>query len=90
MGADVATTSTVVEKVLAADDMTDRERAMFIGWLLMQSVGVSAVTGSKALAKFRRRQRLLGIALSDLEGEAGGGFVTRLDYETGWAVTRVA
>ncbi len=90
MGADVGTTSTVVEKVLAADDMTDRERATFLGWLLLQAAGVSAVTGSEALAKFRRRQRLLGIALSDLEGEPDSGFVTRLDYETGWAVTRVA
>ncbi len=90
MGADVASTSTVVEKVLAADDMTDRERATFLGWMLMQSVGVSAVTGSATLAKYRRLQRSLGVVVSDLEGEPDSGFVTRLDYDSGRAVTRVA
>jgi hypothetical protein len=90
MGAEVAATSRVVELVRASH-LTLREQASFLGWLMMQAHGGEYQPGKKALAKWRKVQRDLGIAIGDL-GDASepSGFVSRLDWDTGREVYRAA
>lgn len=91
MGAEVASTVGVVEVVIRSDfGLSDREKTMFIGWLVRQSTPHAFEPGSSAtLAKFRRLQRELGIAVGP-EALSSVGFVSRLDWETGKEVVRVA
>jgi hypothetical protein len=89
MGAEVSGTSRVVDKV-AASDLSEREQCMFLGWLVSQAAGKGWQPGSKTtLAKWRKVQRDIGVAVGDLsDGQAG--FVSRLDWDTGREVLRVA
>jgi hypothetical protein len=89
MGAEVAGASRVVDLV-AGSGLSRREQASFLGWLLMQAGGKAWDVGSSAtLAKWRRVQRELGIAVGDL-ADGGSGFVSRLDWESGREVFRAA
>ncbi len=90
MGAEVAgDLSRLVDRVRASD-LTVREQAGFLGWLVMQAAGEAWVPGSRTtLAKYRRVQRQLGIAApTDLV--TTGAVVRRLDWDTGREVLRVA
>jgi hypothetical protein len=71
--------------------LTPREQTTFIGWLFQQAAGDAWVPGSEhTLAKFRRVQRELGIAMPvDFVGD-GAGVLRRLDFESGREVVRVA
>jgi hypothetical protein len=88
MGIEVSSTHGVVE-VLARSDLTDRERTMFLGWLVQQSTPYAWEPSSATGAKFRRLQRQLGVAVGP-EAVASVGFVSRLDWESGREVVRVA
>jgi hypothetical protein len=90
MGAEVAgDLSRLVERVRASD-LTVREQAAFLGWLVMQAGGEAWVPGSRTtLAKYRKVQRDLGIAApTDLV--TTGAVVRRLDWDSGREVLRVA
>lgn len=88
MGVEVAGTKRIVAKVRRSD-LTEREQAQFLGWLLMRAAGDAWEPGSgHTLAKYRRLQRELGIALDDVD--QGEGVVTHLDFETGRELARVA
>jgi hypothetical protein len=92
MGVTVSATSRVVEKVARAEGLSEREKAQFIGWLFMAAADFHWEVGSKTtLAKYRRLQRELGVALSpdDLDGE-GEGLVSHLDFATGREIVTVA
>ncbi len=87
MGVEVAGMRRVVEKVRASD-LSGREQASFLGWLVLESSGQAWEAGSATLAKYRRLQRELAIAVDDLD--QGETFYSRLDFETGREVHRVA
>ncbi len=91
MGVEVKATDAVVEKVMRAvhqDVMSVREARGFLGWMMMQSRGVSALESKATMAKYRRWTRELGVVLSP--EDTAGTFVGRLDFETGREVLRVA
>jgi hypothetical protein len=88
MGVEVTSTAGVVEAV-GQSGLSRREQAMFLGWLVSQSTAYAYEPSSASLAKFRRLQRSLGIAVGP-EAVASVGFVSRLDWESGSEVRRVA
>lgn len=91
MGAEVEATSRTVESV-SRSGLSEREQASFLGWLMMQAHGAAYRPGKASLAKWRKVQRDLGIALdvfSD-DNDQAGGFVCRLDWETGREIVRAA
>lgn len=92
MGVKVSATNRVVEKVWRSEGYTDREKALFLGYLLSQASDWAWLPGSThTLAKFRKMQREIGVTLSpgDLDGE-GEGLVSHLDFETGREVIGAA
>lgn len=91
MGAEVAGLARVVDQVMSADGLTDRERTMFLGYLVRQAAGDSlGVTSSATLAKYRGLQRRLGIVADPGLLDATDGVTSRLDWESGREVFRVA
>lgn len=90
VGAEVGAMSEVVDKVRDSE-LSPREQTMFLGYLVDQAHGGGYLPGKKALAKWRKVQRELGIAVGDLGSVAdqAGGFLRRLDWETGTEVYRV-
>ncbi len=90
MGVEIGATARVVEKV-SRSDLSDREQMVFLGWLVSQAAGRGwSTASSRTLAKYRRLQRELGIAVSDLEAGGGATFLSRLDFDSGREITRVA
>ncbi len=87
MGVEVAGMRRVVEKVKASE-LSEREQTMFLGWLVLEAAGGAWQPSSRTLAKWRRVQRELSIAIDDLD--AGEMVYSRLDFETGREVFRVA
>jgi hypothetical protein len=91
MGVEVASSvGRLVRVVQSSEDLSERETAFFLGWLMCEAAGQPMRTLSPAtVAKYRRMQRSLGIAApSDFEGQVE--VVTRLDWESGREVLRVA
>jgi hypothetical protein len=87
MGAEIAAADRVVERLLTAN-VGPAVAHGFLGWAVMQSVGVAIPMSHTTLAKYRKLQRELGVALEP--GAMAGSFVGRLDFETGREVLRVA
>jgi len=88
MGVEIKSTAGVVD-VLARSDLSGRQQATFLGWLVTQNTPYAFVPASKALAKYRRIQRELNIVLGpDVLNSVG--FSSRLDWESGTVVTRVS
>ena len=91
MGVEVASSvGRLVRVVQSSEDLSERETAFFLGWLMCEAAGQPMRTLSPAtVAKYRRMQRTLGIAApSDFEGQVE--VVTRLDWNSGREVLRVA
>jgi hypothetical protein len=88
MGVEVVSSMGVVD-ALSQTDLTPREQTMFLGWLVNQSSPYAYVPGSKALAKWRRIQRDLNIALGP-DAVSSVGFSSRIDWDSGLVVTRVS
>jgi hypothetical protein len=90
MGVEVATSAGQLVQHVRGSGLTAREQTMFIGWLFQQAAGDAWRPASgHTLAKFRRVQRDLGIAMPADFGEAGG-VLRRLDFDSGQEVIRVA
>jgi hypothetical protein len=81
MGIEVQTRQALMAKVVAYEAFTDREGAMFVGWLMMRGAGFDTVTGSAALSKFRRAERVLGVTAADVASL--GSATVRLDWDSG-------
>jgi hypothetical protein len=81
MGIEVQTRQALMAKVVAYEAFTDREGAMFVGWLMMRGAGFTSVTGSTTLAKFRRAERALGVTAADVASL--GTSTVRLDWDSG-------
>jgi hypothetical protein len=90
MGVEVASSVGRLVRVVQAADLSERECLFFLGWLMCEAAGQSPVGLSTATsAKYRKLQRDLGIAApSDFEGMVE--VLTRLDWESGREVLRVA
>jgi hypothetical protein len=90
MGAEVAGDLGRLVGRVRASELTEREQAGFLGWLVMEAAGEAWVPGSRTtLAKYRKVQRDLGIAApTDLV--TTGAVVRRLDWDSGHEVLRVA
>ena len=88
MGVEVKSTNGVVD-VVAQSGLSPREQANFLGWLMTQSTPHAYVPASSTLAKYRKLQRELNISLGgDVRDVVG--FSTRLDWDSGQVITRVA
>ena len=88
MGVEVASSAGVVD-VVAGSDLSVREQAMFLGWLVMQATPYGYQPSKATLAKFRRFQRELNITLGG-DVVSSVGFSSRIDWESGEVVTRVS
>jgi hypothetical protein len=88
MGVEVRSVSGVVE-VVTRSGLTRREQQNFLGWLVMQSTPFAFEVGHTTLAKFRKLQRELNIAIG-VDVVDSVGFTSRLDWQSGEVVTRVA
>jgi hypothetical protein len=90
MGAEVAGDLSRLVGRVRATDLSEREQAGFLGWLVMQAAGDAWVPGSRStLAKYRKVQRDLGVA-SPTDLVTTGAVLRRLDWESGREVLRVA
>lgn len=90
MGLEVSGTEEAVEKVMRCEWLSAAEQRGLLGWLMIVSAGRESPLSKHTAAKYRSAARALGITLStDLFGD-GGGFVVRLDWETGREVLRAA
>lgn len=91
MGAEVSGLNRVVDRVMSDLSMSERERTMFLGYLVRQAAGDSlGVTSSRTLAKYRAAQRRLGLVVDPGMLDASSGVTSRLDWESGREVFRVA
>jgi hypothetical protein len=91
MGAEVSGLNRVVDQVLSCEALSDREQTLFLGYLVRQAAGDSVgLTGSATLAKYRKLQRELGIVCDPGSLDASSGVTSRLDWETGREIFRVA
>jgi hypothetical protein len=91
MGTEVASSvGRLVRVVQSSDDLSEREAAFFLGWLMCEAAGQPMRSlSSHTVSKYRRMQRQLGIAApSDFEGMVE--VLTRLDWDSGTEVLRVA
>ena len=88
MGVEVSSLNGVVE-VVARSGLTKREQQNFVGWLVMQSTPYAYENSKATLAKFRKLQRELNIAVGP-DVLSSVGFASRLDWDSGEVVTRVA
>lgn len=90
MGVEVASSVGRLVRVVQAADLTERECLFFLGWLMCEAAGQSPrELGSATVAKYRKLQRELGIAApSDFEGMVE--VLSRLDWDSGREVLRVA
>lgn len=90
MGVEVASSVGRLVRVVQAADLTERECLFFLGWLMCEAAGQSPRGLSRVtVAKYRKLQREIGIAApSDFEGMVE--VLSRLDWESGREVLRVA
>lgn len=91
MGVEVASSvGRLVRVVQSSEELSEREALFFLGWLMAEAAGQPARSlGAATVAKYRRMQRSLGIAApSDFEGLVE--VLSRLDWESGTEVLRVA
>lgn len=90
MGVEVAARSRMVEKVKRSGLSPAKQRG-FIGWLTMMAEGEESPLGSQAAAEYRKLARTLGVTLGpDKLDESTGGFVGRLDFDSGREVLRAS
>ena len=90
MGVEVASTVGRLVQATAHSDLSERERVFFVGWLMCEAAGQPVRDLSKAtLAKYRRVQREVGIA-APVDLTAQVQVVSRLDWESGRELLRVA
>jgi hypothetical protein len=91
MGAEVAATDRVLEKVLRSG-LSSAKQQRLLGALLISSRGLSVQMGKNQASEYARVTRELGIVLSpDLfDGSDGAGFVGHLDLDAGREMLRVA
>lgn len=89
MGVEVCATDRVLEKVQRSGLSPAKQRS-FLGHLLLRSRGMESPVGSRAAAEWNRLVRELGITLSGETFGGAGGFVGRLDYDSGREVMRAA
>jgi hypothetical protein len=91
MGAEVAGLARVVGAVMGDPELSERERTMFLGYLVRQAAGDSlAVSSTRTLAKYRAAQRRLGLVADPGLLDSSSGVTSRLDWESGREVFRVA
>jgi hypothetical protein len=92
VGVEVGCMSAVVDKVRQESGLSVREQTMFLGFLVDQAHGGAYMPGKKALVKWRKVQRDLGIAVGELGsvGDQAAGFLRRLDWESGRESYRVS
>jgi hypothetical protein len=90
IGTEVGSMSRVYDLVRSSD-LSQREQNGFLVYLWGQSAGDLALSSRTSLAKYRRIQRELGLVIEPgtLDG-AAGGIVSRLDWESGTEIFRVA
>ena len=88
MGVEVSSLNGVVE-IVARSGLSKREQQYFIGWLVTQATPFGYEPAKATLAKFRKLQKELNIAVGP-EMLSSIGFSSRLDWESGEVVTRVA
>jgi hypothetical protein len=90
MGVEVASSVGRLVRVVQAADLTEAQTATFLGWLLCEAAGQPlSGMGSATQAKYRKLQRDLGIAApTDFEGMVE--VLSRLDWDSGREVLRVA
>lgn len=87
-GAEIGAHDRVLDRIARAG-LSPALRRSFIGYLFEQAHGLPSPMSNDAAARFRRLQRQLGVAF-DPEPGHGVSFVSRLDYESGGEVLRVA
>jgi hypothetical protein len=88
MGVEVGSTAATVA-VIARSDLSPREQAMFVGWLVMQATEYGYRPAKATLAKFRKLQRELSVVVQ-ADQLGGMGFSSRLDWDSGTEVLSVA
>src|SRR5207248_11024911 len=81
MGRTVETTNVLVEKVSRRDDLSETEKAGFLGWLLLEAHGRPTKRARGTLAKYRRIAKDLGVTMMPEDSKAA--VVGRLDFESG-------
>jgi hypothetical protein len=89
MGVEVSAPDRVIEKVSNSGLSAAKQRS-FLGWLFLQAHGVEQPIADATVAEWRRLQRQLGVTLTREDGTPAIGFVTRLDWDSGREVVRVA
>jgi hypothetical protein len=91
VGVEVGCMSAVVDKVRRESGLSRREQMMFLGFLVDQAHGGAYQPGREALAKWRKIQGDLGIAVGELGtvADQAAGFLRRLDWESGEESYRV-
>jgi hypothetical protein len=90
MGVEVASSIGRLVQATAQTELTERERVFFVGWLMCEAGGQPVRGLSKAtLAKYRRVQRQIGIA-APCDVVSMVEVVSRLDWDSGREVLRVA
>jgi hypothetical protein len=91
MGSEIFCSGVALLEALDLAGLSPAKKRAFVGWLLEQSVGVPSPIGKQAASDYRRIQRQLGIVAADMFGGQGGKQVfSRLDFDSGTEVRRVA
>jgi len=90
MGVEVASSVGRLVQATARSGLSERERVFFVGWLMCEAGGQPVRgLGTATLAKYRRMQRTLGIA-APMELAGSVEVLSRLDWDSGREVLRVA
>jgi hypothetical protein len=87
-GREVVGMGSLVSSVAATAQLSERERLLFLGWMLTRSVGGFAALDVKTERKYRSVAKELGISLAP--GAVDCGVTVRLDYERGCEEITVA
>ena len=88
MGREVCTLPDLVA-ALASSGLSPAQQRSFLGWLYMEHLGYDGGLARATLARFRRVRRDLNIGALSVAAE-GSRFVSRLDWDSGEVVTRLA
>jgi hypothetical protein len=89
MGVEVSAAQRVIEKVKRSGLSPAKQRSL-LGHLMLVAAGERSELGKNQVTEYNRLQRDLGIVISpDMLGSSGG-FVARLDWDSGREVIRAA
>ena len=88
MGSEVAGLNRVVDAVMSSGELTNAQKHSFLGFLVFQAGGAGVFCSERQARTYRKWQRDLGLVGERVD--LGSRTFTRLDWESGAAVSRVA